>query len=124
MAFLDSAFVRNALAQGFNGQLSKGVLRREASSTVNNYGDRVVASVQSFPFQGTRDTFNAAFAAQAGIPDTDVRILFIAGLIKTVPRQDDKVFIKNQWFQLRKLVETDPAEGHYVFAGFEIKAPG
>lgn len=117
------AQVSKLIAQGFNGKLYKGTLRRETSSTVNSFGDRVAGTPQTFAFQGIRDSFNAVFAQAAGIPITDARILIIAGLCKTVPVKDDKVLLNGEWFQLRQLVERDPAGATYVFAGFSIAAP-
>lgn len=115
--------VSKLVAQGFNGKLYKGTLRRETSATVNEYGDRVLGTPISVGFQGIRDNFNAVFAAAAGIPVTDARILIIAGLCSLAPQKDDKVLLNGEWFQLRQLVERDPAGATYVFAGFKIPAP-
>lgn len=121
-SMLDSA-IKEMVAQGFKGRLSKGVLRRTVVTARDDRGNPSSSTVRSYAFDGIRDSFNAAFAAQAGIKETDVRILIIAGSLKVAPTIDDKVFIRGQWFQLRRLVDTDPAGAHFVFAGFEIKAP-
>jgi hypothetical protein len=97
---------------------------------VNASGDPVVGSVETYTAEGIRDSFNAAFAATAGIPTDDVRILLILGLIKpsTRPVPDDKIRIRNadgvqQWHQVRAVLTVDPANAHIVLQCFEIDTP-
>lgn len=86
-------------------------------------GDPVPGTPQTWSFDGIVDTFSAYFASQAGIPVTDVRILIIAGSLATTPEQDDQVECRGVWHQLRRIVERDPANATYTFAGFQIKDP-
>jgi hypothetical protein len=97
---------------------------------VNALGDPVADSYSTFAFQGIRDSFNAAFAARAGIPLTDVRILVILGLVRpeTLPQIDDKIRIRGsdgtqKWHQVRAVLTVDPANAHSVLQCFEIDTP-
>lgn len=123
MASLLETSIRQQVASAFRGQLLTCTLRRVSSTTVDDLGDPVPGTPTTFSFDGIVDTFSAAFAAQAGIPTTDVRVLIIAGSLATDPRQDDQVKCRAEWFQLRRLIERDPANAHYVFAGFRIPDP-
>lgn len=123
MASLLDSFIKNTVAQKFKGRLSVGSLRRETNLTLDSAGDPVAGPPTFHPFEGIRDTFSAFFAAQAGIPLTDSKILIIAGSINTIPTQDDKVLIRGQWFQLRRLTARDPANATFEFAAFEIAPP-
>ena len=86
-------------------------------------GDLVPGAPSTWTFDGIVDTFSAWFSSQAGIPVTDVRILVIAGSLATVPSKDDQVSVRGIWYQLRRLVEQDPAGATYVFSGFRIEDP-
>lgn len=77
----------------------------------------------TYSFDGFRDTFSAMFAAQAGIPVTDARILIIAGSLTVTPVKDDQVKVGGDWFQLRQLTARDPAGATFEFAGFQIADP-
>jgi hypothetical protein len=123
-------FVRKEVAKGFKNQLVKGLLRRESASTVDEVGDPVVGTVEEFQVEGIRDTFSASFAATAGIPTDDVRILLIGGLIapRTDPRQDDLIRMRGtdglvKWHKVRAVLTVDPANAHYVLQCFEVTAP-
>lgn len=122
VSLLDKSIAKT-VAQGFKGQLLTGTLRREVTKTVDDAGDPATSTVTTYPFEGIRDTFNAVYAAAAGIPVTDVRILIIAGSIKTVPVMDDKIFIRSSWYQVRRITEIDPANATYTLAAFACKAP-
>lgn len=122
MSLLDTA-IRDQVAAAFRGQLLACTLRRVPSTAVDASGDPVPGAPLTWSFDGIVDTFSAMFAAQAGIPATDVRVLIIAGSLGTVPEQDDQVRVRAEWFQLRRLVERDPANATYVFAGFRIDDP-
>lgn len=85
---------------------------------------------QTYNFEGIRDNFNANFAAQAGIPRTDVRILIILGLITpvTTPQVDDMIRIRGddgtqKWHKVRAKLTVDPANAHIVLQCFEIPTP-
>ncbi len=70
--------LKKAIAQGFRGRLSKGTLRRY-TYTIDSKGDRIPGSHIDYPFEGTRDDFDARYRMQAGIPEKDVRVLVLLG---------------------------------------------
>lgn len=121
MGLLDGE-IKKAIAAGFKGKLLTGTLRRVAYGNLDSKGDPAVTSAD-YTFEGFRDNFTAFYAAQAGIPVTDARILIIAGSILVAPKKDDKVLISGEWYQLRRVVEVDPAGATYTMAGFSIEAP-
>ena len=119
---LESA-IKKQVATALKGQLLTCTLRRVATSSVNSYGDPVPGAASTWAFDGIVDKFNAAFARQAGIKVTDVRVLIIAGSLATTPQQDDQVKVRTEWYQLRDLVERDPAGATYTYSGFKISDP-
>ncbi|QIG67376.1 hypothetical protein EVB39_047 [Rhizobium phage RHph_TM3_3_9] len=115
--------IAKAITKGFKGKLLKGVLTRTVpGGTLDSYGDPVGSSTQTFSFEGFAENFTAFYRANAGIPDGDVSILFIAPSIKpvTVPTKDDRVTLRGVTYQLRQLVEADPAGATYRFAGYVV----
>ncbi len=123
MASLLESAVRKQVTQAFKGKLLSGTLRRVASTAVDSYGDPVPGAATTWSFDGIVDKFSAAFAAQAGIRTTDVRVLIIAGSLSTTPQQDDQVKVRDDWYQLRDLVERDPANATYIYSAFTIEDP-
>ena len=129
-SYLDT-FIRKEVAKAFKGQLVPGVLFREVPTSVNTAGDPVPGpDPLTYAVQGIRDSFRAAFAATAGIPVTDVRILLILGLIipTTTPVKDDKIRMRGddgtqKWHQVRAVLTVDPANAHIVLQCFEIAEP-
>jgi hypothetical protein len=122
--------IRKAVAQGFKGRLLNGVIWRPVAATVNASGDPVVTEFTVFTFQGIRDHYDKRYAATAGIPITDVRILMIAGLITptTAPQLGDKIRIRGddglqKWHEMRGKPTVDPANAHFVLQCFEIPEP-
>jgi hypothetical protein len=116
----------NAIYNGFKGKLLKGTLTRMVGGTgTDEFGDPVGATSQLFPFEGMTDTFSAMFRAQAGIPETDIKVLIIAKSITTEPKNDDKLSITNAQsgtknLQVRKIVEIDPARATYTLQCYEV----
>jgi hypothetical protein len=121
MSFLDT--IRTEIHKGFAGKLRTCTLMRMVSDGQDELGDALTPTKKTWTFDGMRDSFNAAFAAAAGIPVTDVRILIIAGSLAVEPRIDDKIQCEGRWFQLRSRVSVDPATATYTYAGFEVPAP-
>ena len=123
---LDSAIKKQAAA-AFKGQLITCTLRRVGATSVNSYGDPVPGAASTWTFDGIRDNFRAEFAAAAGIPVTDVKILVIRGsgtLATALPlQQDDQVKVRDKWYQLRRKMAQDPADASEEWAGFEIADP-
>lgn len=119
MALLDGQ-IRNAIASGFAGRLLKGTLTRTTpGGGLDKYGDPISPTTTTYPCEGFVENFSAFYRAQAGIPDTDVKILLIAGLIDTVPQKDDRVTFRGTVYQIRRVLEIDPAEASYTLQGYK-----
>lgn len=58
--------------------------------------------------QGTRANYDARYAAEAGIPRTEVSIELLAGTLDIAPKNLDYIEIENAWHVITT-VETDPA---------------
>lgn len=115
--------IRKAVADGFRGQLLPGTLLREAPTGSNDeYGDPEFGEPSSHTFEGMVDTYSQFYSAQAGIPDTDVRVLIIAGSLDITPIKTDKVKIRDKWYQIRE-IRTDPALATWECQSFEIADP-
>lgn len=123
MASLLEGRIAKAVARGFKGKLRKGQIRRVATAGVDDFGDALPAGVQTFPFEGIREDYSASFRAQAGIPEEDFKVLVIAGLAGVQPSVGDQVFIQKRWGEVRKLVDSDPAEATFTLQCFEIADP-
>lgn len=68
------------------------------------------------------DTYSAFHKAQAGIPETDVKILIIAGSLSTTPKKNDEIKFRDKWYKSRA-VDTDPANATWEIQAFEIADP-
>ena len=123
MVSLLESQIKKQVAAAFKGVLLPGTLRRVASTTVDSNGDPVPGTATTFTFEGIRETFNAAYAAAAGIPVTDIKILIIAGLMNTDPQKDDQILMRGQWNQVRALIDRDPANATHTLQCFEIVDP-
>ncbi len=123
MVSLLESQIKAQVASGFKGVLLKGTLRRPGSTTVDAFGDPIPGPATTFPFEGIRESFNARYAAEVGIPVTDIKVLIIAGLITTDPVKGDQVLIREQWHQVREIRERDPANATHVLQCFEIEDP-
>lgn len=124
MAGLLEGKIAKAIYKGFKGKLLKGTLTRQVvaeTAGLDENGDPIDVGPQTFPFQGMIENFSAFFRATVGIPDTDVGVLIFAESISTVPNKDDKVTLRNRQFQVRKVLEVDPAEATYRLQCFEVK---
>ena len=107
--------LKRAIAKGFTGKLTLGVLRRSETSGVDSWGDPLPPTTTDITFNGIREDFSAFTKAQAGIPETDVKILILLGSMKPselTPKKDDLVYMKkpwNQWYMCRRVLSIDPA---------------
>lgn len=114
------------VARAFRGKLTDGVLRREVPGTGNDdFGDPNAGTALTFTFNGIRETFDAKYRQQAGIPETDVGVLVIleSVLPRTDPRQGDQVFIKSSWHKVRRVIDIDPAGATARLQCFAIASP-
>ncbi|MES0071932.1 hypothetical protein [Mesorhizobium sp. M0058] len=125
MASLLEGPLARTVARAFRGKLSDGVLRRESATTTDALGDPVSPTPATFTFNGIRESFDATFRAQAGIPQTDVGVLVLLESVtpRTAPERGDQVYIKAQWHQVREILDQDPASATMRLQCFEISAP-
>lgn len=121
--------LKTRIAAGFHGQLLTGTLRQvTAGSGVDEFGDAIGDGYEDFEFEGIVDTYTAFYRAQAGIPDTDVRVLVIAGSVSAKPRKGDKVRMRSPatgaqtWFEVIA-VSGDPAGASFDLQSREIEEP-
>lgn len=125
MSSLFETQVADLVAQGFQGKLLTGTLRRNVAATVDSEGDPVLGTPLLFSVQGIRENFSTFYATFNGIPNTDVKIMLIANLTVpfTLPIKDDLIYIRGQWHMLRKVLTVDPANATFDLQCFEIAAP-
>jgi hypothetical protein len=91
VSFLDPSQLRAKIAAGFKGKLLVGSLTRVSGTTVDEYGDVIPGATQTFVVNGLVDSYNDVYRTQASIPETDSKIILIAGLSEVEPQKDDKI---------------------------------
>ncbi len=126
MASLLEGPLARTVARAFRGKLTDGVLRREVPGAGNDdFGDPNAGATPTFTFNGIRESFDAKYRQQAGIPETDVGVLVLLESVepRTVPQQGDQVKIKGAWHKVRRLLDIDPAGATARLQCFEISAP-
>lgn len=121
--------LKKAIAAGFRGNLTKGTIYVEEFDSLDDYGDPQSSGSASYPFEGTRDNFDAYYAQQANIPQTDVKIMIILGLTPANISPDPtlaqryKINIKGQWYQVRRVMNIDPAGATATVQAYQINDP-
>ncbi len=123
MATLLESKIKAQVAAAFAGKLLTGTLRRIAVTALDDAGNPATTSAATYSFDGIRDTFDARFRAQAQIPETDVKVLIIAGSLSTTPVIDDQIKINDVWHQVRAILAVDPAGATYELQVYEIEDP-
>jgi len=112
--------IRKQLAAGFKGKLLPGVIRKFIY-TVDQYGDRQTIGYNDYPFKsGIREAFDARYRAQALIPETDVKLLILLGSTSVQPAQADKVQLQGLWYEVRQVLEIDPATASISLQCFAV----
>lgn len=116
------------IAKSFKGKLTLGTIRREVTTAVDSKGDVTPVTPTTFVFEGIRDSFSLFTKANSGIPETDVAILVLLGSVKpvTLPVKDDKIYLKapwNNWYQVRRVLEIDPAGASCKLQCYSIPVP-
>lgn len=125
MAGLLTGKIAKAIFKGFKGKLLKGTLRHDVpSSTLDANGDPASSTRTTFSVEGFTDEYSAFYRAQAGIPETDLKVNIFAESItpRTTPTKDGRVTFGGVWYRLRK-VKVDPAGALFVCQSFEIPTP-
>lgn len=135
MSLLDGSLAQS-IYDAFKGQLLTGKLRKHAipsSGALDRAGDPIDPPAPTdYDFEGFIDQFSAFTRAQAGIPDTDLKLCFFgkslpAGL---KPEKDDIAQITGpagsiyygKWYQVRNGA-IDPAGALWESQAFEIEEP-
>lgn len=125
MASLLEGALAKTIAKGFRGKLLKGTLRRVGSATVDQYGDPVPGQAVTYAFEGIRESFDARYREQAGIPETDVMVMVLLQSVRplTEPAQGDQVRINGRWLSVRRILDIDPAGASVRLQCYEIADP-
>lgn len=119
MALLEGDIAK-AIYAGFRGKLLKGTLTRTVpGGGLDAHGDPIASTVTNFSCEGFVENFSAFYRAQAGIPDTDVKVLIFAQSITTVPTKDDVITFRGTKYQIRRILEIDPAVATYQLQGYK-----
>ncbi len=125
MGILDGPLAKSIYA-GFKGKLQTGVIRQAAapeSGGLDAYGDPLDMLPVETPIEGFVETYDAAYAARASIPETDSKVCFFAQSAPEItPTIEDQIKMGTRWFQIRK-AGTDPATALWSCQSFEIAAP-
>lgn len=110
----------NAIASGFKNKLLTGTLSRISGETLNEYGDIVSETTTTYSVEGFIDNYSDVYIAQAGIPETDSKVILILGNCETEPLKDDTVSFAN-WptMKIRK-VKIDPARATAECQSFNV----
>jgi hypothetical protein len=114
---------------GFKGQLLKGQLRRlvaAESAGLDAFGDPNAPVPVLYDLEGFTDEYSDFYRANAGIPDTDLKVNVFGASCAVRPQKDDQVTFtfkgETTWYQLRKIA-TDPARVLWVCQSFVIRPP-
>lgn len=125
MGILDGQLAQ-AVYAGFKGKLKTGLIRQEiapASGALDGNGDPIDVSPVFTKIEGFTDQYSAFYKAQAGIPDTDLKVCWFAKSAPGVtPGRDDKIKIGATWYQVRDY-RVDPATALWECQSFEIEPP-
>lgn len=100
------------VAAALDGELRTATYWRSQIVGDDGYGNPVYGWT-SYSCQGTRGSYDAAYAGLSGIPRTDSRIEIIAATLAVAPQNLDRIFIESAWWVVTK-VETDPATAVWV----------
>ena len=117
------SLIKNEISKGLGPQMLDGTLRRASpSSTLDALGDPSNTTYATYSMKGMVDTYSAMYRSRAGIPETDVKLLVIAGTLSVTPQKDDQVKFRSKWYQVRA-VDTDPAEAAWEMRSYEVPDP-
>lgn len=125
MGVLDGPLA-TAIYKGFKGKLKKGVLRQMQfpdSGAQDDLGDDIDGAPVDYKFEGFTDNYSDFYKAQAGIPDTDLKVCIFAKSMPdhVRPGKDNKARVGTVWYQLRA-AKVDPAGALWECQAFEIEA--
>jgi hypothetical protein len=127
-SFLDQ--MAGQIYAGFKGKLYSGVIRRMEGGAGNDPHGRPLGRAPAFyRCEGFRDDYSDRQRADAGIPQTSVRINIFGASIDpaTKPRLDDLVRLDPpggpEWYKLKARIGTDPAKALWQCEAQAAPAP-
>lgn len=94
-------------------------MTRATATSVNEYGDPVPGTAIIYSCEGFPDNYDDAYRKTAGIPETSVKLVLIAGNTTTDPRKTDKITFRGITYEILK-VKTDPALAHYECEAYRV----
>lgn len=126
MGLLDGD-LRDSIFAGFQGKLKTGTLYERTipeSGGLDELGDPLdVASSPTHAIEGFTDNYSAFTRAQAGFPETDLKLCFFGATIPGIePQRGWVAKLGTEWFQIRN-AEVDPAGALWTCQSFKISAP-
>lgn len=115
--------LRKKLKRAFRSLHLEVVLRRPGTgASVDEFGDTVGATPESYSGKGMLLNYEDDFRVRAGIPETDVKVTIFATGFGTTPNEDDQVQIRDTWHQIRS-VDWDPILAAWACQSYEIEDP-
>lgn len=118
------------IAKAFKGKLMVGTIAKPVRTSTDEFGDPVIDELLQYSFTGIRQSFDALYREQASIPELDIGILV---LLQSVPQltsqsfraegQQYMIHIDSEWFQVRKVLEIDPANASVKLDCYRIADP-
>lgn len=111
--------LQKAIAKGFKGKLLSGTIARATASGVNEFGDPVTGPDQTYACEGMVADYDDAYRKAAGIPETSVKILLIAGNTAVVPKKVDRVTFRGVTYEILK-IKADPALATYDCEAYRV----
>jgi len=129
MGLLDGDLAAS-IYEGFKGRLLSGTFyqrRIPDSGGLDQLGDPQDLGYDDFKCEGFVDDYSAFTRAQAGIPDTDLKLcIFAESMPGVVPEQANFAVLNTKlgpkWYEVRKRA-TDPAVALWECQAFEIPEP-
>lgn len=100
-----------------------GILRRVVPGGLDEWGDPLPGRTDDYQFKGWREDYAADFAASAGIPQTDARLIVLANTITVAPVQGDTLQLEGTWWMVRAIEAIDPASATVSLQVYAVGAP-
>lgn len=134
MAGILDGSLAQSIYDAFTGQLLTGTYWTRSvpeSGGQDELGDPTAVADTPYSFEGFVDLYSAVTRAQAGIPDTDLKLCIFAKSLDVEPVRDGIAKITGpvgsiyvgKFYQVREKA-IDPAGALWELQSFEIKDPG
>lgn len=113
MGLLDGGLQR-VFGAAFGGVYLQGSLSRAQSKGRDEFGDQVDGTPASIPIRVQVDVYSDVVRAQAGIPQTDAKLLILQIGLTDKPRAGDKIILGRASYVVGDNVTADPANTHWT----------